>query len=433
LPIKPIAISHGARNRDSHYNITEIIGDPSQPMEVKAEAVFEAAAEAAGTLFSTGYTDNLKMANEAKARNNSPAAGEMELKNFIDHTMTNRAAPYKRLKIGLVSESTKNLIKNKFGFNVQDIDIDKDGIIHAMDKKAHNLEPDDLLNAADVINTSQDITLSPEKHQDHEVLMFKKDIDGELIVLAEVRKKHDYLLVFNAWRKKKARSRSNAVQAPPGTYVQNDSPRAFINSLSSNSANKSSDSSDGNTLFQTGDRDIVEEAAGFDTWEEWRDYVLYMEEGDVGGYNAEMAASLDSDESLDAWFRTFHQNAVKAVNSRTETDPSAPRTQADAAASADREFLDIIRDDRAFDEFTEEAARIYNDSFRDAALDEEEAASMDAERELQDDMRRTLTHANWTTLFKNGGKISTEGKGSASGFWGLSARTPGTTGGFTPA
>ena len=96
-------------------------------MEVKAEAVFEAAADAAGrtlfsaeeeagdTLFSPGYTDNLKMANEAKARNNSPVAGEPELKNFIDHTMTNRAAPYKRIKIGLVSESTKNLIKTNSG------------------------------------------------------------------------------------------------------------------------------------------------------------------------------------------------------------------------------------------------------------------------------------------------------------------------------
>jgi hypothetical protein len=30
----------------------------------------------------------------------------------------------------------------------------KDGIIHAMKKKTHNLDPDDLLCAIDVINTS---------------------------------------------------------------------------------------------------------------------------------------------------------------------------------------------------------------------------------------------------------------------------------------
>jgi hypothetical protein len=50
-------------------------------------------------------------------------------------------------------------------YNVNDIDIDKNSIIHVIDKKAHNLEPDDLLHAVEVINTSQDITLSPEMHQ----------------------------------------------------------------------------------------------------------------------------------------------------------------------------------------------------------------------------------------------------------------------------
>jgi hypothetical protein len=140
------------------------------------------------------------MANKAKPQNDSPIVEAQELKSFIDVTMTDRSTPYRRLKIGLVSENTKKLLDNKFGFGVQDIDIDKDGVIHAMDKPTHNLEPDDLLRVADI--------------------------------------------VFDAWRKQKARRRSNAVQAPPGTYVQNGSPRASVTSLSPDSAEESSGISD---------------------------------------------------------------------------------------------------------------------------------------------------------------------------------------------
>ncbi|MDR1231087.1 MAG: hypothetical protein LBK61_06780 [Spirochaetaceae bacterium] len=107
-----------------------------------------------------------------------------------------------------------------------------------MDKAAHNLEADDLLHAVDVINNSQDIELSPLKHQKNPVLIFRKDINGELTVLTEVRNKNGYLLVFDAWRKKRRRRRSDAVGAPPGTYVQNDSPHTDT-SLSDTTKKKS--------------------------------------------------------------------------------------------------------------------------------------------------------------------------------------------------
>ena len=50
-----------------------------------------------------------------------------------------------------------------------------------------------------------------------------KDIDGEIAFMTEVRAKNGYLLVFNAWRQKKARSRrpSNAARRPQGTDVRN--------------------------------------------------------------------------------------------------------------------------------------------------------------------------------------------------------------------
>jgi hypothetical protein len=62
-------------------------------------------------------------------------------------------------------------------------------------------ETNNLLHAVDVINNSQDIELSPLKPQNNPVLVFRKNIDGELTVLTEVRKKNGYLLVFDAWRK----------------------------------------------------------------------------------------------------------------------------------------------------------------------------------------------------------------------------------------
>ena len=79
------------------------------------------------------------------------------------------------------------------------------GIIHALKKVNHNLQPDDLLYAIDVINTSTDISLNSKKHKSNDVLIFKKDINGEITFLAEVHIKNDYLLIFNAWRQKKAR------------------------------------------------------------------------------------------------------------------------------------------------------------------------------------------------------------------------------------
>jgi hypothetical protein len=42
------------------------------------------------------------------------------------------------------------------------------------------------------------------------------------------------------------------------------------------------------TLFSASKRNLLEEAAGFDTWQGWRDFVIYMNGGDVGEFNAEL-------------------------------------------------------------------------------------------------------------------------------------------------
>jgi transcription elongation factor len=146
------------------------------------------------------------------------------LHDFIDETQKNRKKRYKRIRIGAISDEAQKRIENICGGKIPEIDIDNSGVIHAIKKAEHNLQPDDLLNVVEVINTATDISISAKKHKSNDVLVFKKDIDGEITFLAEVHEKNGYLLVFNAWRAKKARRDATAQR--PSANVQNESPRA---------------------------------------------------------------------------------------------------------------------------------------------------------------------------------------------------------------
>jgi len=132
-----------------------------------------------------------------------------ELQDFIKETLENRNNEYKIIKIGETTEDAKQRIEKICGKKISSIDIDNSGVIHAVSKVNHNIESDDLLLAVDVINTTTDISLSDKKHQDCDVLIFKKDIDGEITFLTETHIKKDYLLIFNAWRQNKARRNPN--------------------------------------------------------------------------------------------------------------------------------------------------------------------------------------------------------------------------------
>jgi hypothetical protein len=132
------------------------------------------------------------------------------LYDFINESMKNRQAPHKWLQIGIISNDAQKRIAQKYGAKVTEIHIDNYSIVHAMDKPGHNLEPDDLLYAVNVINSSKDISLSDKKHLSNDVLIFKKDMNGEITFLTEVHVKNNYLLVFDAWRQKKARRCPNA-------------------------------------------------------------------------------------------------------------------------------------------------------------------------------------------------------------------------------
>jgi hypothetical protein len=145
-----------------------------------------------------------------------------ELQVFIDATMSNRSAPYRWVRIGELIKETQIYIEHKLGAKLKYINTDNSGVIHALRKPAHNLKPDDLLYASNVINVSDNITLSPKTHNSCPVLIFKHDIGGgELTILAEVHAKDGYLLVFDAWREKKAQRNTTANM--PSANVQNAS------------------------------------------------------------------------------------------------------------------------------------------------------------------------------------------------------------------
>ena len=76
---------------------------------------------------------------------------------------------------------------------------------HAFSKKNHNLENDDLLHLVDTINSTSTIELSDKKHQGNDVLIFRKNINGEIDFVVELRMKHNgQLALITCYRLKKA-------------------------------------------------------------------------------------------------------------------------------------------------------------------------------------------------------------------------------------
>jgi hypothetical protein len=74
------------------------------------------------------------------------------------------------------------------------------------------------------------------------VLIFKKDIGGELTVLADFYPKYETLVIFDAWRKKPRNSATaDTNEGTPSANVRNAEPSASYDSLSPSSGEKSSE------------------------------------------------------------------------------------------------------------------------------------------------------------------------------------------------
>ncbi|GHV73121.1 hypothetical protein AGMMS49940_04230 [Spirochaetia bacterium] len=127
-----------------------------------------------------------------------------ELKQFIDEARNGKEN--KKAFIGTVESAAAMRIKAVCGEDVTSIMLESSSIRHSHGKIHHNLEDDDLLHLVDTINSATDIKLSPKKSENNKVLEFKKNINGEITFVEEVRINHGgWLSLVTCYRLKKQR------------------------------------------------------------------------------------------------------------------------------------------------------------------------------------------------------------------------------------
>ena len=180
------------------------------------------------------HQKKLKKLNRINRRKKILSVSNEVFINFIFQSLEDKSKENKQVNIGKTTESSQKRIEKLIGKKISNIDINKSGIIHAVTKKAHNIKPEDMLHAVDVINETDSLSLSDEKHQDCDVLVFKKDINGEITFLAEAHIQNNYLLIFNGWRKKAERSADATLASPPGLTSETNLSQAVNNNIAQN-------------------------------------------------------------------------------------------------------------------------------------------------------------------------------------------------------
>jgi hypothetical protein len=77
-------------------------------------------------------------------------------------------------------------------------------IRHCINKPSHNLRENDLFLISEIINTAADIRVSDTINQNNTCLEFRKDIDGDITLVVEVRVHYGgWLCPVTIYRKKK--------------------------------------------------------------------------------------------------------------------------------------------------------------------------------------------------------------------------------------
>jgi len=124
-----------------------------------------------------------------------------ELKMFIKNARNGKSG---NALIGIVSVTTKKIIKEKTGIDVTKIILEGSSVIH-IDNPKHKLEQDDVEKCVDVINNPVNITLSPERSkQGLNVLIFEGNINGKIFFVEVVHKKYlGFLTLKTAYRQNK--------------------------------------------------------------------------------------------------------------------------------------------------------------------------------------------------------------------------------------
>ncbi|MDR2942447.1 MAG: hypothetical protein LBV17_07650 [Treponema sp.] len=160
-------------------------------------------------------------------------------------------------------------------------------------------------------------------------------------------------------------------------------------------------------LFQIGDRDMIEEAASFDSAKEWREYCEAMYENPMGEYETEIDPW--ATEEIDAWYKTFWEKARKAVKTGNTEEQSQETIREGKATPAelDREFIEEIEEEGALEDFIKTVSAIYNEDYSNwGAIDEADAAERGRQAEISDNLRKELKHPDWQSALKSKGEIS---------------------------
>lgn len=109
-----------------------------------------------------------------------------ELHDFIEKHKTSKENV--RISLGQINDKAKSRIKNVTGIEVDRIILESGSVKHAFNEPAHNLEPNDLDDMKEIIESTTDISLSPTKNkQGNPVIIFKKQEPNGVILCEEYR------------------------------------------------------------------------------------------------------------------------------------------------------------------------------------------------------------------------------------------------------
>jgi len=134
-------------------------------------------------------------------------ATKEEVRKFLSDAI-NTTDDY-RISLGNVSDSARERIKDKTGFEVNRIVLDSSEIRHAMKKTEHHIVLSDLENIDSIINTTTIIKLEEKKHQNNSVIRFIEEKENGINLLMEYRSKKGDLSLVTAYRVKKEKGQTH--------------------------------------------------------------------------------------------------------------------------------------------------------------------------------------------------------------------------------
>lgn len=149
-----------------------------------------------------------------------------EIHDFIEKHKTSKEN--ERVSLGTISPEARKRIKDITGLDVERVILDSDSVRHAYNPK-HNLDPNDLDDMKEIIETTMDITLSPDKNSlGNPVIIFKKEEPNGVILCEEYRAGKKELELQTAYRVKKNRQPHGADSQLPANVQNATAPTANV-------------------------------------------------------------------------------------------------------------------------------------------------------------------------------------------------------------